>query len=213
MTPSIAAIHDDLVAAAAAPSLAAVVAEIRETFERRVAAFAATDPWFEESSAAVWERVLVDERVTRKLALEPPEGFGPAHRSGLAALARAQRGLFAVEVAGRGKVDLRCVVTGAAFRLSTDDDAGRAMAHGDGSGGLLDAHVAPTAEGVALLPAALVHPAEATQPILELVSAQRPEDAAALLDALLAMRHRLSVRSRMRAKQVYRREALSEGAP
>jgi hypothetical protein len=90
--------------------------------------------------------------------------------------------------------DVTCVVRGAAFRL------GHAMADG---GGWIDGWVVPTTEGVALLPGFLVHPAEATEPMREiLASHELPFDD--VLDELLAMRHRLASRSRMKARQVYR---------
>ncbi|MGZ3452517.1 MAG: hypothetical protein ACXVEF_23110 [Polyangiales bacterium] len=180
MTPSLAAVHDDLVAAAA--KLADVVHEIRERFEARVGAFEASDPWFEERSAALWDRVLIDPRVIAVLA------------SDVAGFASAQRGLFEVH----GRHDLTCVLRGAAFRLASSDDA--AIAEG---AGWIDGHVVKTREGVALLPGFLVHPAEATEPMREIVAATSLpfED---LLDELLAMRHRLASRSRMKAKQVYR---------
>jgi hypothetical protein len=128
----------------------------------------------------------------------------PSHLDALRALGRAQRGLFEVHPAKR-TIDVQCVVRGAAFRLAPEDDAAQAMSHG-GEGGWIDGYVVPTGEGVALLPGLLVHPAEAIEPMRELVKSELPFDE--LLDALLGMRHRLASRSRMRARQVYRADAL-----
>lgn len=203
MTPSLAAVHEQLVAAAAAPELAAVVSEIRARFAERVGPFSPTDPWFEERSAALWDRVLCDRRV---LAALGGRALSPEQRVVVDNLWRAQRGLFEVHPAG-GTVDVMCVVSGAAFRLAKSDDAARAMSHAlGGSGGWIDGHVVAASEGVALLPGFLVHPAEATEPMRALVSMQIAFEE--LLDALLAMRHQLAARSRMKAKQVYRAEAL-----
>lgn len=202
MTPSLAAVHEQLVAAAAAPELSGVVSEIRARFAERVGPFSPTDPWFEERSAALWDRVLCDRRV---LAALGGQALSPEQRVVVDNLWRAQRGLFEVHPAG-GTVDVMCVVSGAAFRLAKSDDAARAMSRG-GEGGWIDGHVAASAEGVALLPGFLVHPAEATEPMRALVSIELEFDA--LLDALLAMRHQLAARSRMKAKQVYRADALS----
>jgi hypothetical protein len=179
VTPSLAAVHDEWVAAAA--KLADVVQEIRARFQARVGAFESSDPWFEERTAALWDRVLTDPRVS-------------VGDSTIARLDRAQRGLFEVH----GRHDLTCVIRGAAFRLASSDDA--AIAEG---AGWIDGYVVPTREGVALLPGFLVHPAEATEPLRDIVSASELafED---LLDELLGMRHRLASRSRMKAKQVYR---------
>ena len=201
MTPSLAAVHEQLVAAAAAPHLADVVADIRAKFVERVGAFSPTDPCFEERSAALWDRVLCDARVLEALrALS----LSSEQRAVVDNLARAQRGLFEVHPAAR-TVDVLCVVSGAAFRLAPSDDAARAMSHG-GEGGWIDGHVAPSTEGVALLPGFLVHPAEATEPMRALI--KTPMEFEELLDALLAMRHQLAARSRMKATQVYRPEAL-----
>lgn len=187
MTPSLAAVYDSLVEAAA--RFGAIVDEHRARFVERVGPFTPSDPWFEERSAALWDRVLVDRRVSLESAI-------PLHR--------AQRGLFEVQVGPRG-VDLVCVVRGAAFRLAQSDDAARAFASG---GGWIDGHVVPTSEGVALMPGFLVHEAEASEPMRELLST--PVGFDDLLDALLGMRHRLAARSRMKAKQVYRVEGLRQ---
>lgn len=190
MTPSLAAVHEQLVAAAAAPDLEPIVAEIRARFVERVGPFTPTDPWFEERSAALWDRVLCDPRVAAHLGDER--------------LARAQRGLYEVHPVGR-TVDLVCVVRGAAFRLAAADDSARSMSLG-GGGGWIDGHVVASTEGVSLLPGFLVHDAEATEPMRALIKTEM--EFVDLLDALLAMRHQLAARSRMRAKQVYRAESL-----
>lgn len=202
MTPSLARVYDELVAAAASPGLSALVQPIRARFVEKVGPFAPSDPWFEERSAAAWDRVLVDHDVHQAMRAGADAREGSA--GALEALGRAQRGLFEVHPA-HGTVDVVCVVRGAAFRLSPSDDAAQAMSHG-GEGGWIDGYVVPTDEGVALLPGLLVHPAEAIEPMRELVKTELPFDA--LLDALLGMRHRLAARSRMRAKQIYRAEAL-----
>jgi hypothetical protein len=200
MTPSLARVYDDLIAAAAAPALAPLVGPVRARFVELAGSFAPSDPWFEERSAAAWDRALVDPSVHHALRAHAPA----AHHAALEALSAAQRGLFQVHPAD-DTVDVVCVVRGAAFRLARTDDAARAMSRG-GAGGWIDAHVVPTVEGVALLPGLLVHSAEAIEPMRGLIHAPLPFEA--LLDALLGMRHRLAARSRMRAKQVYRAESL-----
>ena len=192
MTPSLAAVYDDLVAEASRHE--AIVAELRSSFEK-LGAFASDDAWFEERSAALWDRVLVDPRIGALLARDERV------QNHAQALGRAQRGLFEVHPEAQ-TVDLVCMVSGAAFRLADSDDAARAMRTGGDSGGWIDGHVVPTTEGVALLPGFLVHSAEATEPMRALLTTDLPFDER--LDALLAMRHRLASLSRMRAKQVYR---------
>jgi hypothetical protein len=185
MTPTLAAVYDDLVARAAKHE--EVVAEVRAAFQR-LGAFAPNDPWFEERSAALWDRVLIDPRIVAAFADDRV----------VQQLGRAQRGLFEVHPTER-TVDLHCMVRGAAFRLAESDDAARTMKEG----GWIDGHVVPTTEGVALLPGFLVHAPEATEPMRALIASNDPFDA--LLDSLLAMRHKLASLSRMKAKQVYRR--------
>jgi len=201
MTPSLAAVHEQLVAAAAGPDLEPIVAEVRARFVERVGPFSPADPWFEERSVALWDRVLCDPRVLASLRTGP---LSSEQRAVVESLSRAQRGLFEVHPAAR-TVDVVCVVSGAAFRLAPSDDAARAMSHG-GEGGWIDGQVVPSPEGVTLLPGLLVHPAEATEAMRALITTNMPFDE--LLDALLSMRHQLASRSRMKAKQVYRAESL-----
>lgn len=193
MTPSLTAVYDDLVAEASAHE--ELVSEVRAAFQR-LGAFSPSDAWFEERSAALWDRVLIDPRVGSALA-------GSAHANVLQQLGRAQRGLFEVHPHEK-TVDMLCAIRGAAFRLAESDDAARAMSRG-GEGGWIDGHVVPTTEGVALMPGFLVHTPEATEPMRALIARELPFDA--LLDGLLAMRHRLASLSRMKAKQVYRGDA------
>lgn len=206
MTPSLASVYDALITRAADPSFADLVDPIRERFVRHVGPIsppvdgemrAATDAWFEERSAALWDRVLTDRAVLARMP-NAPEG-----------LAHAQRGLFEVHATG-DDVDLFCVATGAAFRLSPSDEAGRALGSGhrhvedDVAPGLIDGHVVPTIEGITILPGILVHPAEATPLVLQMVD-EMENVGVDVLDELLSMRHRLASSSRMKAKQVYRR--------
>jgi len=212
MTPSLASVYDALIARAADADLANVVGEIRDAFVRRVGPFAPTDAWFEERSAALWDRVLTNARVRASMEHRPETTH--EMRAVLESLGRAQRGLFEVHAA-TPDVDLVCVATGAAFRLARSDDAGRALASGHGGAddvapGVIDAHVVPTTEGVSILPGVLAHTAEATPFIAEVLARghERGMSHDDLLDALLAMRHRLASLSRMKPKQVYRVEML-----
>ena len=217
MTPSISSVYDALVAHVATEAFSDLVSPVRASFTRRVGPFSPADPWFEERSAALWDRVLTTRAVLDRAAAAPPASFGREHVAALGALGRAQRGLFEVHASREG-VDLFCLASGAAFRLAPADDAARGLAtmpSGAGGGddvalGLIDGRVVPTAEGVAILPGMLIHPAEAHEPIAAVLARARalamPGDD--LLDSLLAMRHRHGSLSRMKAKQVYRVEAL-----
>lgn len=219
MTPSLGSVYDALIARAAEVDLADIVTGIREAFVRRVGPFAPADAWFEERSAALWDRVLTDGAVIGRMkAKETSED----RRAALASLSRAQRGLFEVHAttnAGAGSagddVDLVCVVTGAAFRLARSDEAGRGLTLGhrgadDVAPGFVDARVVPAVEGISLLPGVLAHTAEARPQIEEVVANAKGRGMGHddVFDALLSMRHRLAALSRMKAKQVYRVELL-----
>jgi hypothetical protein len=214
VTPTLAKVYEGLVARAADFAFAGVVARVRERFEARVGSFSPADAWFEERSAALWDRVLCDAEFHGRLAVESRASFARDELDALGALLRAQRGLFEVSCAPHGSVDVTCLVTGAAFRLSKADDAGASLARagdvGGAQSGLLDAHAIATPEGVALLPGMLVHPPEAREPITACLARAEALSMSPLdvLDALLAMRHRLAARSRMKAHQVYRAEEI-----
>lgn len=218
MTPSLAKVYEALVARAAEFPMGGVVAAVRARFEARVGGFTPADAWFEERSAALWDRVLCDPAFHDRLALEPRGSFASDEAAAIAALLRAQRGLFEASSPAHGELDLTCLVTGAAFRLSRADEAGKLLARAGDDGaalsGLIDAHVIATPEGVALLPGMLAHPSEAHAPIEACVAKGRAMaiSTADLLDALLAMRHRLAARSRMKAHQVYRPEDIGRVA-
>ena len=211
MTPSLGSVYDALIARAADADLADLVQPVREAFVRRVGPFAPTDAWFEERSAALWDRVLTDRAVIARMNETEKSND---RRAALQALGRAQRGLFEVHTTG-DDVDVVCVVTGAAFRRARSDEGGRALAIGhrgedDVAPGLVDARVVPTIDGVSLLPGVLAHAAEARPQIEEVVTRARERERSHddLFDALLSMRHRLAALSRMKAKQVYRVELL-----
>jgi hypothetical protein len=210
MTPSLAAVYDELVAHAASSSFAERVGRVRAAFVHAVGPFAPTDPWFEERSAALWDRVLTSPGFAAAMRATPASSFSRDHFGSLDAIARAQRGLFELHRARSGDVDLLCVVRGAAFRIGkTDDLQNRLLGRTEQTApGLLDAFVAPCPEGIAILPGVLMHSAEATGPIREILAKVGERQTDPLLDALLAMRHRLQTRSRMRASQVYRFDSL-----
>lgn len=190
MTPSIAAAYDLLVQRAAERTTD--VARVRAAFEAAAGAFSPDDSFYEERAAALWDRVLTDPEVLVNLEPAPVR----------TALARAHRGLFAVVDAG-DDVDLECLVTGAAFRLSRADSAHAALRQAHSEGERLDAFVVASIEGASLLPGVLVHPASARVAIERLVQGSTLAPAA-LLDALLGMRHRLATLGRMRPEVVYR---------
>lgn len=193
MTPSLAAAYEALVDRA---SRLDAVARVRAAFEAAAGPFSPEDPYYEERAAALWDRVLVDPEVQRVLVTDPTHGAAAAF------LGRAQRGLFAVTTHG-DDVDLECLVTGAAFRLARSDSGHAGLRETASEGERLDAFVAPSPEGVALLPGVLVHAAAARTALEQLVR-DHTLPVGELLDRLLGMRHRLATLGRMRPEVVYR---------
>jgi hypothetical protein len=217
MTPALSAVYDDLVQHAADGRFAAAVRALRDRFAAKTGAFGASDAWFEERTAAHWDRVLTDRATLRTMRAAPPPSFGAAHHAALDALDRAQRGLFELRRVDTRAIDACCVVGGGSFRIADDEELlGRLLAPGDEvAPGLLDGHVVPTARGVALLPGLLLHDPAATphiRALIDRVAASEPSTGGhdALLDKLLAMRHRFAARSRMRVHQVYRPESIDD---
>lgn len=193
MTPSLAAAYDALVERASALP---AVGRVRAAFEATAGAFSPEDPFYEERAAALWCRVLVDPEVAAILGGDPT--LGAAARC----LGRAQRGLFAVRGEG-ADVDLDCLASGASFRLSRADSAHAGLRETASEGERLDGYVAPSPEGIALLPGVLVH-AAAARSALEQVVRDHTLSTSELLDRLLGMRHRLATLGRMRPEMVYR---------
>jgi hypothetical protein len=217
MIAALALAHASLAEDLGAPPFAALVADARAEFERACGGYEPSDACFEERSAALTDRVLTRAAVGAR--------FGAADGARgtlLRALARAERGLFSLR-RHDARVDLECVVCGGAFRLAPADDlAGLRTAASGGTAarestapGLIDGHVVPTPSGVVMLPGVLVHTAEATSAIVALSGAPavREMPHAALLDALLLLRHQLATRTRSRPHQVYRVEALRAARP
>jgi hypothetical protein len=194
-----------------APERAARVAELRALFEARAGAFAPDDPWFEERSRAFWTDAVTRGRFGRDVAELLPEGA----RAWLGPLERAHRGLFR---ARDGAHDIEDVWSGAELLVNDFDDASRAEL-GAATDQLFDARVvAALVAGrvvTALLPGAVFHPRDATEPVTNVLAAARarelPTDEA--LDALLRMARTFRSLSRVKAAYAYRVEALSPGAP
>jgi hypothetical protein len=198
MTPSLESLYEPLIVFAS-EHLSAFVAQMRLEFSG-VIAFATNDAWYEETIAAFWDRALCDPRMVHAARdANVPQNMAEM----LDRLARAQRGLFHVEADSDG-ASLECIVSGAHFRLSPQGSFRWIDA------GLLDAHVVPTLEGVAVLPGVLVHEASARECVERVVARAQalamPQNT--LLDALLTMRHRLVVAGRLKPHHAYRPELL-----
>jgi hypothetical protein len=212
MLPAYARAYATLVDRLADPALADRVAAVRSAFVRRAGAWSADDAWFEAHAAAFADRALCDDDVRAAVATIEGDDVATIARS----LAWSERGLFSIDRHGSGastRIELTCVICGGAFRLAAGDDGGgvhfldAASVHVES---FVDARVVPPPSGVMVLPGIVAHAADAGPSIRALLRDDVGRDAnhERLLDALLFLRHELAARSRMRAPQVYRVDAL-----
>lgn len=185
--------------------LAAEAERQKRAFERRTGAFKPEDPWFEARSRAFW-----DDAVVGAFGRLAGPRLDEEARPLAARFARAHRGLFAVEDADAEGARLVDVWSGAELLVRCLDEAQAVdLEHAEG---LVDARVVGAGEGAALfvLPGALHHPADATEPAMRVVAAARERGMSTTdaLDALLRMELVLRSSSRVKAGFAYRVESL-----
>jgi len=182
------------------------VAAMHRTFEERTGAFRAEEPWFESRSRAFWDDAVTRQGFARHVFAELPE---PA-RAWVPALERAHRGLFYATLTMSRRL-LRDVWSGAEFVIDEVDDASRSALDAPSGpfDGRLAAHSDPTRIG--LLPGAVFHPEDATEPIERVLATAREQQFRTddVLDALLRMEMSLRTMSRVKPSYAYRTQALS----
>jgi len=204
------AVYEALVTCSGSPRFASRVKEMRRLFEERTGPFGPDDAWFEVRSRAFWDDALTTPgfAVTVVPALELSALGLETARNWVKPLERAHRGLFQASPSEGGwrLVDLW---SGAEFVVG-DPDPGLHEALAAAS--LLDGRVVARNSPleVALLPGALFHPADATDPIGHVLDAahERGMETDETLDALLRMERNLRSHSRVKASYAYRAESL-----
>ncbi len=185
---------------------------MRELFEKRTGAFGPEDAWFESRSRAFW-----DDAVTAQgfAALAAPHA-GDEVTTVVARFGRAHRGVFLVEEVDDRGAHLVDLWSGAELLVSHLDEAQAVtLEHADGpmDARVVSGPVADGPEGVAslfVLPGALHHASEATEPLLKVIAAARERDMTTgdALDALLRMELVFRSSSRVKAGFAYRVESL-----
>jgi hypothetical protein len=187
-------------------SFSAERARARAEFERRTGAFAPEDAWFEARS-----RAFIDDALTQRAvlsALEP--ALTEEVCAWLPSFERAHRGLFETVDGDEGELVVRDVWSGIEL-LVTDADESTSLAL-DAARGLFDARAvgrdAPLC--IAILPGAVFHAEEATEPLMKVVAAAKKRGlrTGAALDALLRMEHKWRTLSRMKPSYAYREDGL-----
>lgn len=183
---------------------------MREVFQKRTGAFGPEDPWFETRTRAFWDDALTTQRFA---ALAAPH-VGDDVAKTAARFDRAHRGLFHVDEIDDDGAHLVDLWSGAELVVSVLDEAqATTLEHAEG---LMDARVVTgPAEAGALarlfvLPGALHHGPDATEPLVKVIGAARERDMKSgdALDALLRMELVFRSSSRVKAAFAYRIESL-----
>jgi hypothetical protein len=183
---------------------------MREKFQKRTGAFGPEDPWFETRTRAFWDDALTSQGFA---ALAAPH-LGDDVASIVTRFDRAHRGLFLVDGIEDTSAHLVDLWSGAELLVHVLDEAqATTLEHAEG---LMDARVVagPPGEGAVaslfVLPGALHHAPDATEPLAKVLDAARERDltTGAVLDALLRMEHVLRSSSRVKVAFAYRVESL-----
>lgn len=185
------------------------LARARDLFHARTGAFEPGEPWYEARIRFFLDWYLC--AFTSDDGTSPGErvASSPLEHAVARACRRAARGLYEVLETDGGLMRIADHLGGARFRV----------AHGTGPverlrvGDLFDGHLVALDEHILVLPGPIFHPPETHEPIALILARVRSEggpEREALLDALLRMRMRLDRFTSMRARHVYRWEALAE---
>ena len=203
------AVYEALVTCGGGAPFAGRVKEMRRQFEERTGPFGPDDPWFEARSGAFWDDALTTQGFAAVVAPSVARAMQADAARWVAPFARAHRGLFHPEPneSGWRLID---AWSGAEFVVNPLDpglqEALRAATVLDGRVVARDAPME-----IALLPGAIFHPADATEPIARVLEAARERGIGTCetLDALLRMERSLRSLSRVKASYAYRPENLA----
>ncbi|WP_394826188.1 hypothetical protein [Pendulispora albinea] len=207
------AVYEAMVTCGGTPPFASRIKEMRHHFEERTGRFGPDDPWFEVRIRAFWDDALTTQGLATTVASATS---GPLRQAILAwtrPLARAHRGLFHAE---RGEDGWKLVDrwSGAEFVVGMPDPG---LHEALQASALLDGRVVARDNPmeIALLPGALFHPEDATDPIGHVLDAahERGMVGGDTLDALLRMERNLRSHARVKASYAYRPENLVGTSP
>jgi len=177
----------------------------REAFDRRTGPFEVGDRCYEERISFFFEHFLCDDGGAQRWLDDHPRA-SPEDRRAVRALSTSARSLYSVAAAERGEVTLDDRLGGGRFVLAAVGPAERLA-----SGEVFDGRLA-VLDDVVLMSGIIFHPHEAHEPLDALLDAITPLDGprAPILDGLLRMRMRLERFTSIRAKHIYRAEALDD---
>lgn len=186
------------------------LAVARERLHERTGPFAPGEPWYEPRI-----RFFLDWYLCTWISADgsrPGERVAASERERAVAdaCAQAERSLFEVLEADGAFVRLGDRLGGGRFRIhQTPGPSADRLRAGD----LFDGHLVVVDEQIWVMPGPIFHPPETHQPIAAILARAckgRPLDRVALLDGLARMQMRLERFTSMRARHVYRWDALAD---
>ncbi|MCB9591255.1 MAG: hypothetical protein H6719_00875 [Sandaracinaceae bacterium] len=177
----------------------------RETFHERTGAFEVGDAWYEERIRFFFDWYLCDFGGARRWLDAHPDAPDDERRLARAC-ATAARSLYTVRAGERDELLLDDRLGGGRFALAASDAGGR-LTPGETFDGRLVA-----VDGITLLGGIIFHPPGTHEALEALLEAIAPVDGdrTPVLDGLLRMRMRLDRFTSIRARHIYRREALDD---
>jgi hypothetical protein len=186
----------------------ATVARAREEFHARTGSFEPGEPFYEERIRAFldWLTIERDDGAALRSFLARAT-LAPDDRALGVALLASMRSLFRVRtIDAEGRPVIECALHGARFALRADDLPASRLRPGD----VLDGRVAGLDGVVLLAPGPVFHPREVHEALdallADALAAGRRDET--LLDPLLRMRMRFDRFHSIRARHVYRFDAL-----
>lgn len=184
------------------------IARAREELHARTGSFEPGESFYEERIRAFLDWLVIERHggaALRDLALSGE--LSPEDRALAEAMRVSMRSLFRVtEVRSDEGPVIECMLHGARFALRADELPASRLRAGD----VLDGRAIGITGRVLLAPGPVFHPREAHEPLVALLEAARAAGRcdASLLDPLLRMRMRLDRFESIRAKHIYRFDAL-----
>jgi hypothetical protein len=192
-----------LIAHATAADSGVDLARARAAFEERTGPFEPGEPWYEQRIRCFLDFYVCDWEPSRSLLDAAP--LSELERAVAVAARRSVRGLYEI-LEDEPELRLRDMVGGARFRIARDTMPPSDVRAGE----TFDGRLIVLDGRIHLAPGIIFHPAEARAPLVELLGPASSLDRIEALDALLRMRMRLDRFTSMRARHIYRAEALAD---
>lgn len=185
-----------LIAQATAADGGADLARARAAFEERTGGFEPGEPWYEQRIRCFLDFYLCEWEGSRRL-------LGTSEVAD--ACVASTRGLYEI-LDDTPELRLRDMLGGARFRIAADTNPPTEIRAGE----VMDARLIVLGDRIHLMPGIVFHPAEAREPLVDLLAQIDRSHRTDVLDALLRMRMRLDRFTSMRARHIYRPEALAD---